>query len=75
MESLLVRLKVSGFKQVVAVCVAKEHNPGTHKLHAKFGFKEAGLLSNVGFKNSMWLDVAYLQLDLDSFEAGTVVKA
>jgi phosphinothricin acetyltransferase len=34
------------------------------KLHAAFGFEEAGRLRNVGFKHGRWLDTVLLQLDL-----------
>jgi phosphinothricin acetyltransferase len=37
-------------------------NKGSIAFHAKFGFKEAGLLKEVGYKFDKWLDVQFMQL-------------
>jgi L-amino acid N-acyltransferase len=40
-------------------------NKGSIAFHAKFGFTEAGLLKEVGYKFDKWLDVQFMQLLLD----------
>jgi phosphinothricin acetyltransferase len=50
-------------RQLVAV-IADSGDPASVKLHAAFGFEEAGRLRNVGFKHGRWLDTVLLQLDL-----------
>ena len=41
-------------------------NVGSIELHKKLGFDEVGLLPEVGTKFGQWLDLAFLQLKLDS---------
>jgi len=40
-------------------------NRASIELHKKLGFREAGLLTEVGAKFGTWLDLAFLQLTLD----------
>lgn len=40
-------------------------NKGSIAFHAKFGFEEAGLLKEVGYKFDKWLDVQFMQLILN----------
>ncbi|WP_336214282.1 GNAT family N-acetyltransferase [Nonomuraea sp. LPB2021202275-12-8] len=50
-------------RQIVAV-IADGGEETSRKLHAAFGFAEAGRLRNVGFKHGRWIDTVLLQLDL-----------
>ena len=40
------------------------NNTGSIEFHKKFGFRETGLLKEVGFKFNRWLDVVFMQLIL-----------
>lgn len=43
-------------------------NTASIAMHEKFGFRQVGLLPQVGFKFGRWLDLAYLQLLLGDEE-------
>ncbi|WP_113699381.1 GNAT family N-acetyltransferase [Nonomuraea lactucae] len=47
-------------RQMVAV-IADTGDPASLRLHAAFGFEEAGRLRGVGFKHGRWLDTVLLQ--------------
>ncbi len=64
MVALIERARAIGKHVMVAGIEAK--NVGSIALHKKFGFEEAGLLTEVGTKFGQWLDLAFLQLNLDS---------
>ena len=62
-RDLFNRLKVSGFTSVIAgVCLP---NPGSVAIHESMGFRKAGLFRKVGRKFDRWIDVEFLQLELD----------
>ncbi len=63
MGALLERARAAGARQVIAV-VADGGDPSSVRLHAAFGFTEAGRLRAVGFKHGRWLDTLLLQADL-----------
>jgi len=64
----LIRLaSASGHHTIVAI-IAAEQAPSI-ALHKKFGFKDAALLREVGFKFGRWLDVTYMQLMLPGEKA------
>ncbi|GAB6909399.1 GNAT family N-acetyltransferase [Desulfosarcina cetonica] len=50
----------------VMVAGIEAENIASIKLHQKFGFEHAGRLKEVGTKFGKWLDLAFLQLVLDS---------
>jgi L-amino acid N-acyltransferase YncA len=54
----------AGARRLVAV-IADSGDPASLRLHAAFGFAEAGRLRKVGFKHGRWIDTVLLQLDLD----------
>lgn len=59
----LIRLaKEQGYHVMVGGIDAE--NKGSITFHAKFGFTEAGLLKEVGYKFDRWLDVLFMQLIL-----------
>ncbi|GAC1320833.1 MAG: GNAT family N-acetyltransferase [Collimonas sp.] len=64
MVALIERARAIGKHVMVAGIEAR--NAGSIALHKKLGFEEAGLLTEVGTKFGRWLDLAFLQLKLDS---------
>ncbi|MCM5557504.1 GNAT family N-acetyltransferase [Pleomorphomonas sp. JP5] len=63
MEALIARAKALGKHAMIAAIDAG--NPASLALHVKLGFREVGLLPQVGMKFGKWLDLAFLQLMLD----------
>jgi L-amino acid N-acyltransferase YncA len=64
MVVLIERARAIGKHVMVAGIEAK--NVGSIELHKKLGFEQVGLLTEVGTKFGQWLDLAFLQLKLDS---------
>ena len=62
LATLLDRSSIYGFRTVIAVIGGAE--PASIALHAALGFREAGRLNAVGWKQERWLDSVYMQLDL-----------
>ncbi|MER6512217.1 N-acetyltransferase family protein [Nonomuraea sp. NPDC001636] len=60
---LIERASATDARSLIAV-IADGGEPASLRLHAAFGFKEAGRLSNVGFKHGRWIDTVLMQLDL-----------
>lgn len=60
--ALFARLEDSGFRRLLAV-VTLPNDPSI-ALHTAMGFREAGRLERIGFKQGRWCDVAWLQRDL-----------
>lgn len=54
----------AGFREMIAVIGDGTVNIASRRLHAACGFRDAGLLTNVGRKFGRWLDVAYMQKTL-----------
>lgn len=52
----------TGYKTMVAGIDTS--NPGSIRLHEKFGFAQSGMIRNAGYKFGRWLDLAFYQLDL-----------
>ena len=52
-----------GVREVVAV-IGDAENAGSIRLHAQFGFVQAGILRRVGYKFDRWLDVVLMQRSL-----------
>ena len=63
LPALLVECAAVGARQVVAVISVSEFAPSLG-LHARFGFREAGRLTNVGYKFDRWLDTVLMQRSL-----------
>ncbi|MQB42637.1 GNAT family N-acetyltransferase [Rhizobium sp. ICMP 5592] len=63
MIGLISRAKAIGKHAMVAGIEAG--NTGSIRLHEKLGFRQVGLLPEVGTKFGRWLDLAFLQLLLD----------
>ncbi|MFZ5520998.1 MAG: arsinothricin resistance N-acetyltransferase ArsN1 family B [Pseudomonadota bacterium] len=61
-EALLPRLKAAGRHAVVA-SIALPH-PHSVALHERLGFRQVGVLREVGFKFGRWVDLGYWQINL-----------
>ena len=64
MGELIVRARDLGKHVMVAGIEAG--NAGSIALHKQLGFEEVGLMRQVGTKFGAWLDLAFLQLQLDT---------
>ena len=64
MRELIVRARDLGKHVMVAGIEAG--NAGSIALHKQLGFEEVGLMRQVGTKFGAWLDLAFLQLQLDA---------
>lgn len=64
MRVLIEKARASGKHVMVAGIEAR--NAGSIRLHEKLGFERAGHLKQVGTKFGRWLDLAFLQLTLDT---------
>ncbi|WP_433518050.1 N-acetyltransferase family protein [Nonomuraea sp. CA-143628] len=60
---LIARAGETGARQMIAV-IADGGDVASLKLHAAFGFAEAGRLKSVGFKHGRWIDTILYQLEL-----------
>nr|WP_055505631.1 GNAT family N-acetyltransferase [Nonomuraea pusilla] len=60
---LVTAARAAGARQLVAV-IADGGDPASRRLHAAFGFEEAGRLREVGFKHGRWIDTVLMQLTL-----------
>lgn len=56
---LIVEAERAGFRQMIAVIAGAQ--PASVRLHAAFGFTEAGRMRSVGRKHGQWLDTLYMQ--------------
>ena len=63
LQELIDRARVLGYRAIIAGVSAEQ--VGSLQIHEKFGFIKVGHLNRVGFKHSQWLDVVYLQLELE----------
>lgn len=63
MEALIAAAKAQGLHVMVAGIDAS--NAVSIRLHERLGFAQTGLLPQVGMKFGRWLDLAFLQLQLD----------
>ena len=63
MPALIAAAEASGIRQMIAV-IGDSGNHASIGLHRRFGFHDAGLLKNVGFKFERWLDTVFLQRSL-----------
>jgi L-amino acid N-acyltransferase YncA len=61
-RALIASLGEQGFHTVIGKITLP--NPASVHLHERVGFRQAGLLAKVGFKQGRWHDVGIYQLDL-----------
>ena len=60
MPALIAACEKNGYKQVIAV-IGDSANAASISLHRKFGFRDMGVLKDVGFKFDRWLDTVFMQ--------------
>ncbi len=58
-DALMQLLRLQGIRVVYGVVAVP--NAASERLHQRFGFKQAGLLSRCGYKLGQWIDVAYFE--------------
>jgi L-amino acid N-acyltransferase YncA len=63
MPALIEATQACGMHQIIAV-IGDSGNQASINLHRRFGFQDAGLLKDVGFKFERWLDTVFMQRSL-----------
>ncbi len=63
LAALIAHAKAANLKQMLAL-IGDSENIGSIGAHASLGFRQAGVLRDVGFKFGRWLDVVIMQLTL-----------
>jgi L-amino acid N-acyltransferase YncA len=63
MPALITAAQACGMRQMIAV-IGDSANKSSITLHRRFGFDDAGLLKDVGFKFGRWLDTVFMQRSL-----------
>lgn len=63
MAELIERCRAAGRRQMIAI-IGDSDNAASIGLHAAFGFRHVGILTDVGFKHDRWLDSVIMQLAL-----------
>ena len=63
MPALITATQLCGMRQMIAV-IGDSGNQASIQLHRRFGFQDAGLLKEVGFKFGRWLDTVFMQRSL-----------
>jgi L-amino acid N-acyltransferase YncA len=63
MPALITAVQACGMRQIIAV-IGDSANEPSITLHRRFGFQDAGLLKDVGFKFGRWLDTVFMQRSL-----------
>ena len=60
LAELIRRCEAAGFRQMVAV-IGDSGNAASLGLHARLGFRHAGLLTAIGYKHGRWVDSVLMQ--------------
>lgn len=68
MAELLFILRTDGVREVMAM-IGDSANAGSIGLHRKAGFRQVGVMENVGEKYGRWLDVVVMQRTLPPMQA------
>jgi L-amino acid N-acyltransferase YncA len=63
LRKLIAVSRSKGFRQIIAL-IGDSNNIGSIRVHERCGFKDAGVLKDVGLKFDRWLDVVMMQLEL-----------
>lgn len=63
MQALIEAARARGLRHLIGA-IGDSANDGSIGLHAAFGFREAGVWREVGWKFDRWIDVVLMQLDL-----------
>lgn len=75
LTALIERCEGGPWRQMVAViaCNAQGEGAGSLALHARLGFRTAGRLESIGFKNGVWMDTVLMQRPLGGEGSGKSV--
>ncbi|XTZ39744.1 N-acetyltransferase family protein [Salmonella enterica] len=65
MNALIERCEQGPWRQMIAVVGDGHNNPGSLRLHQKYGFEIAGHLRSVGYKKGNWRDTLIMQRPLN----------
>jgi phosphinothricin acetyltransferase len=65
LSALIDRCTALGYRQMIAV-IGDSANQGSIGLHRKLGFRQEGVLRDVGFKFNRWVDVVIMHRPLHS---------
>jgi L-amino acid N-acyltransferase YncA len=68
LSPLLERCEALGVRQVVAV-IGDSQNADSIALHRRAGFAHAGTMTAVGFKLNRWVDIVFMQRELNGGNA------
>jgi len=68
LAEVIARSTAAGRRQMIAV-IGDSANTGSITLHARLGFRQAGVLRAVGFKHGRWLDTVLMQRPLGPGDA------
>ena len=60
LPALISQCEKQGLRQMIAV-IGDSNNAASIALHRKFGFRDVGVLKDVGFKFGRWLDTVFMQ--------------
>lgn len=60
LEQLIIMCKEAGYKQMLGVIAGSDNNASL-TLHTKLGFKNIGVLREVGYKFDQWVDTVIMQ--------------
>lgn len=60
LAELIRRCEAAGFRQMVAI-IGDSANAASIALHARLGFRRAGLLTAIGYKHGRWVDSVLMQ--------------
>jgi L-amino acid N-acyltransferase YncA len=63
MPALISATQACGMHQMIAI-IGDSANQASIRLHRRFGFRDAGMLKDVGFKFDRWLDTVFMQRSL-----------
>lgn len=72
MHALLNQALNSKLKKIIAAI--DEDNDSSARFHEQFGFKAAGVLKDIGFKNNQWLSLKLMELDLEDYQRSKIIK-
>jgi phosphinothricin acetyltransferase len=67
--------RARGIGKHVLIAAIEAGNTGSIELHRKLGFEQVGLLSEVGTKFGVWLDLVFLQLKVDARSEPDALRA
>lgn len=64
LQATMERVRQAGLRNLIGVISDSDTSVASIALHRTLGFRETGVLRQVGWKQDRWLDVTLMQLDL-----------